>query len=242
MNNNTNDLYLHDSLSNFETYEDYLDSQITENDRLYLDDDELARQLVELGYRGNGETLSEKEFITKKKELDELKTRKIVSKKTNLCSDANKKYENPLLNELAQREKAIRSGKLTSIIYIRMKHPKNGYEISGYIDYAHRLKEDSKIFHLYFNGKRKLMPRQSDLSYYNWETQVSSSNPTENFQVIANDEAGLLLKIEEDRKIIDVNPDASRNNDTTIRYDVDISADATYLQVVIFDHNTRRKL
>ena len=39
----------------FATYEDYLDSQITKTDLYYLEDQELARQLVELGYRGSGE-------------------------------------------------------------------------------------------------------------------------------------------------------------------------------------------
>ena len=33
----------------FDTYEDYLDSQITATDVFYLEDVELARQLVELG-------------------------------------------------------------------------------------------------------------------------------------------------------------------------------------------------
>lgn len=33
----------------YETYEDYLDSQITGTDMYYLEDVELARQLVELG-------------------------------------------------------------------------------------------------------------------------------------------------------------------------------------------------
>ena len=39
------------------SYEDFLDSQITATDLYYLEDEELARQLVELGYRGSGEVL-----------------------------------------------------------------------------------------------------------------------------------------------------------------------------------------
>ena len=46
-----------DIVEQFETYEDYLDSQLTETDLDYLEDEELARQLVELGYRGLGDTL-----------------------------------------------------------------------------------------------------------------------------------------------------------------------------------------
>ena len=44
-------------VAEFATYEDFLDSQITQQDLFYLEDEELARQLVELGYRGNGEVL-----------------------------------------------------------------------------------------------------------------------------------------------------------------------------------------
>jgi hypothetical protein len=56
-----------------------------------------------------------------------------------------------------------------------------GHEVSGYIDFAHRLVTEK--FELYFDGKKKLMPKPSDLSYYNWETQTSTSNSSANFQV-----------------------------------------------------------
>ena len=36
-------------VTEFTTYEDFLDSQITSLDLYYLEDEELARQLVELG-------------------------------------------------------------------------------------------------------------------------------------------------------------------------------------------------
>ena len=42
-------------VAEFSNYEDFLDSQITQQDLFYLEDEELARQLVELGYRGSGE-------------------------------------------------------------------------------------------------------------------------------------------------------------------------------------------
>ena len=38
--------------SSFASYDDYLDKQITAIDMFYLEDVELARHLVELGYRG----------------------------------------------------------------------------------------------------------------------------------------------------------------------------------------------
>ena len=46
-----------DIVEQFDTYEDYLDSQLTALDLEYLGDEETARQLVELGYRGVGDTI-----------------------------------------------------------------------------------------------------------------------------------------------------------------------------------------
>eukprot|EP00127_Corallochytrium_limacisporum_P006582 Clim_evm11s231 gene=Clim_evmTU11s231 len=43
------------ALLELETHEDYLNSHISAAGLYYLEDEELARQLVELGYRGNGE-------------------------------------------------------------------------------------------------------------------------------------------------------------------------------------------
>lgn len=89
------------------------------------------------------------------------------------------------------------------IIFIRDKNSK-GQEISGYIDYALRLK--TELFEPYFERKKKLLPKSSDLSYYNWETQTSTSNSTPNFQVIADSETGLLFKNKRDRKVVNVDP------------------------------------
>lgn len=50
-----------------------------------------------------------------------------------------------------------------SIIFIRDRNSR-GQEVSAYIDYAHRLKVDE--FEIYFNGKKKLFPRRTDLRYF----------------------------------------------------------------------------
>ena len=46
-------------------------------------------------------------------------------------------------------------------------------------------------------------------SFYNWETQTSTSNPTPNYQVIAENASGLLFKNKRDRKILNVDPKVS---------------------------------
>ena len=55
--------------------------------------------------------------------------------------------------------------------------------MSGYIDFAHRSKTED--FEPYFGCKKKLLPKPSDLSFYNWESGACTSNPTPNFQAIA---------------------------------------------------------
>merc|ERR1712137_916676 len=67
----------------------------------------------------------------------------------------------PFLKHLAAREAIVRNGKLSTIIFIRDRNPK-GQEISGYIDYHHRLKIEN--FEPYFERKKRLLPRPSDLS------------------------------------------------------------------------------
>jgi hypothetical protein len=69
---------------------------------------------------------------------------------------------------------------------------------------AHRLKTEN--FEPYFNRSKSLIPRPSDMSFYNWETQTCTSNATPNFQVIADNENGILFKNKRDRKIINVDP------------------------------------
>ena len=228
-----NDMPGEQTLDAFPTFEDYLDSQISSTDMFYLEDEELARQLVELGYRGSGETLKREEFESRKKaELEKFSQKQHVSK--TIASLGKDVSHSGFLTALASREELVRSGKLTSIIFIRDKN-KRGQEVSGYIDYAQRLKTED--FEPYFDGKRKLTPKPSDLSYYNWETQTSTSNSTPNFQTMADNEAGLLFKNKRDRKVINVDAKAPPGDNSTRS---EITTDE-YMQVVIYDHMTRRK-
>lgn len=222
-----------ESFERFATYEDYLDSQISETDMYYLEDEDLARQLVELGYRGTGDTLKREDFEARKKAERDRNTRK-TNIPQQLASAGKDISEYPFLLALANREELVRNGKLTSIIFIRDRNNK-GQEVSGYIDYAQRLKLENA--EPYFERKKRMMPKSSDLSYYNWETQTSTSASTSNFQVIADSDSGLLFKNKRDRKVINVDPKANPGDNTT-RTEIKTHE---YLQVVIYDHMTRRK-
>ena len=227
-------------IRSYATYEDYLDEQVTDRDLFYLNDEEMARELVELGYRGSGDTLNRKEFEEKKREYQELNSQsklKRGSQQIELFCSGLDVSSNPFLSELAKREELVRNGKLTTIIFIRTTNNR-GQEISGYIDLGYRLMTESN-FRLYFEEKKKLKPKPSDLSYYNWETQTANSSPTQNFQVIADNQHGLLFKNKRDRKVINVDPNAKDIGDNSQR--LEIFCD-DYLQIVIFDHSTRRRM
>lgn len=226
------------SLDEFETYEDYLNYHITKDDLYYLEDWDLARQLVELGYHAKNDILSRDAFNTKKKTIEEARKNqnKDKSKALAYTEVANQEaiWMDPFLSALAEREERVLNGRLMTIIFIRDKTSKN--EISGYIDYAHRLKTED--FKPYFEGKKKLLPKPTDLSFYNWDTGYCVSNDSPNFKVDASSgKEGLLFRNKRDRKIINVDPNSTQE-DTTRRIEIPTTK---YIQVVFYDHETRRK-
>uniref|UniRef100_A0A8C0BRI8 Cilia- and flagella-associated protein 299 n=1 Tax=Buteo japonicus TaxID=224669 RepID=A0A8C0BRI8_9AVES len=148
-------------------------------------------------------------------------------------ASVGKELKGNFLRALAEREEANRSGKISSIIFIRDRNSRR-QEVSAYIDYAHRLTTDD--FEAYFSGKKRLFPRSTDLSFYNWDRNVSTSNSSPNYQVIAENACGLLFKNKSDRKIINVDPKAYPGDNTT-RTAVETDL---YLHVVIYDHIVRR--
>lgn len=136
--------------------------------------------------------------------------------------------------ELQRREEAVRNGKLATIIYMRDKN-KKGQEVSGYIDYGHRLSNGS--MDAVFDLTTKLVPKPSDLSFYNWDTHANSSHPTATFQIIADNASGLVFKNKRDRKTINVDPNSTLGDNSTR---TEFSTQE-HLQTVIYDHVTRRR-
>ncbi|XP_021066588.1 cilia- and flagella-associated protein 299 isoform X2 [Mus pahari] len=236
-------------VTQFNTYEDFLDSQITTVDLYYLEDESLARQLVELGYRGTGEIVKREDFEARKAAIDIARQAERTQKKT--LTSAGKELNDNFLKALAMREEDNRAGKLSvnqrefqgkhmlskqlsTVIFIRDRNS-HGQEVSGYIDYAHRLK--SEDFEVYFNGKRRLLPRTTDMSFYNWDSHIAVCNSSPNYQVIADNPEGLLFKYKRDRKILNVDPKAQPgDNSTRIPIQTDL-----YAHAVLFDHVSRRK-
>ncbi|CAL8293823.1 unnamed protein product, partial [Gadus morhua 'NCC'] len=147
-------------------------------------------------------------------------------------ASAGKELKDNFLKALAEREENNRNGILTSIIFIRDRNA-GVQEVSGYIDYAHRLQTED--FEAYFSGKKRLMPRRSDLSFYNWRTQMSTSHSSPNYEVITDQPSGLVFQNKTDRKVLELNPWAA-SSDNWSRSEVKSDL---YVQVVIYDHKTR---
>ena len=143
---------------------------------------------------------------------------------------------NPFLEALANREEGLRNGRLTTILFIRDE--RNKRQVSAYIDLADRMKTED--FKLIFGGRKNIVPKVTDLSYYSWEGQQIVYNDSPNFKVDANSERGLLFRNRRDRKVIDVNPNlpAEEQNGVCMREEIECEE---YTQVVFFDHETRRK-
>ncbi|XP_045840627.1 cilia- and flagella-associated protein 299 isoform X2 [Meles meles] len=195
-------------------------------------DEGLARQLVELGYRGTGEVVKREDFEARKAAIEIARLAERTQKKT--LTSAGKDLQDNFLKALAVREEDNRNGKVSTVIFIRDKNS-HGQEISGYIDYAHRLKIED--FEVYFSGKRRLLPKPTDLSFYNWDSHIAVWNSTPNYQVIADNPEGLLFKYKRDRKILNVDPKSSPGDNST-RTPIQTEL---YIQVVLFDHISRRK-
>ncbi|XP_049646253.1 cilia- and flagella-associated protein 299 isoform X1 [Suncus etruscus] len=241
-------------VTQFSTYEDFLDSQITTVDLYYLEDEDLARQLVELGYRGVGEVIKREDFEERKAAIEMTRMSERTQKK--VLASAGKTLKDNFLKALAAREEDNNIGKvsvnlfqqkadaaytskkqlagISSVIFIRDRNS-YGQEISGYIDYAYRLKVED--FEVYFNGKKRLLPKSTDLSFYNWDNQTAVWNSTSNYQVISDNPEGLLFRYKRDRKTLNVDPKAlPGDNSTRTPIQTDL-----YIQAVIFDHVSRRK-
>nr|XP_035929964.1 cilia- and flagella-associated protein 299 isoform X3 [Halichoerus grypus] len=123
-----------------------------------LKDEGLARQLVELGYRGTGEVVKREDFEARKAAIEIARLAERTQKKT--LTSAGKDLQDNFLKALAVREEDNRNGKVSTVIFIRDRNS-HGQEISGYIDYAHRLKIED--FEVYFSGKKRLLPKPADM-------------------------------------------------------------------------------
>jgi len=191
----------------------------------FIKDSDIAREFVELGYRGVGHAITRKDFQERKHRAEFiLHSRRqcpisIISNSLTINETFAK--------ELAYREEANRTTRLLTIIFIRDRN-QFGHEISAYIDYANRLKFED--FTKIFLGENKLLPLTTDLSFYNWDTHICTSNDTNNFHLLL-DVNGIRFRCEHDRKIVNVDPELKHYGDGTIRTIINAVG---YLQIILY--------
>ena len=196
----TDDLESFEDISKIKTYAEFLDKFVTKEDLIYLEDEELARDVKELYAVNKGEIRSKADFDRKKKEIESM-NKEEDSKERDPFSKGMVYKKGSFLEMLQERESEARNGRKSTIIFIRYKEAK-GKETSAYIDYRERLKNDD--MELVFKGQKDLIPRPTDLSYYNWTLQKVMSNDSTFFRVDAGPKERLSFKNNTDRKIINV--------------------------------------
>lgn len=223
-----------DIVGRFETYEDYLDSKITQEHLYYLGSKDVARQLFELGCVGGLDIMERSKFQQKKQELQEQKTTKRSAQVplAHINCDSSK---SPLMMKLAEIEDEVRNGQKTCLIFLRSINAKE-QEISAYIDYADRLRTEDWV--PYFSCKKLLKPKITDMSFFNWKTRTITHNESSTFDVKANNDRGIIVTNKRDQKDINLDPTEKNPGDNTKRYDID---DPNYLHCVLYIHDSRRK-
>ena len=189
-----------DDISKIESYSQFLERFVTDEDRMYLEDEELARDVKELYAVNKGEIRSKADFDRKKREIEEI-FREEDTKERPLFSLNMNYRKGSFLDQLQERENEVRNGRKSTIIFIRYKD-KKGKETSAYIDFRERLKNDE--MEGVFKEGRPLIPKSTDLSYYNWNLQKVASTDSTFFRVDAGPKERLSFKNNTDRKIINV--------------------------------------
>ena len=190
-----------EDISEIRTYAEYLDKYVTKEDLMYLEDEELARKIKELYNTQKGEIRNEADFNRKKKEIFDEKNIEENEKEQLQFSQDMHYAKGSFLELLQERENDVRNGIKFTIIFIRYKD-KKGRETSAYIDYRERLKEDE--MEAVFKEGVPLIPKSTDLSYYNWNIQRINSLDSTFFRVDAGPKERLCFKNNTDRKVINV--------------------------------------
>lgn len=142
--------------------------------------------------------------------------------------------ENTLHHELFLRIRNNENYIWSTVIFLRVEDQKKS-ALSGYIDFEQRLRNGD--LDLFFQGKTKLRPRESDLSFYNWGTGKARINDSSNYNVYVDENKGLLFRNVHDGKVVTVNPwsvDGAEERGMRIHSD-------DYADLVLYDYVLRGK-
>ncbi|KAH8377836.1 hypothetical protein KR093_007329, partial [Drosophila rubida] len=226
------------NLMKFDTYSDYLKSFTRIEEYRYLGSLKIIRSVVKLGYCSNANIYEEDEFHSIKKHLHELINPKAITSK--LFS----KYlvgDDPALVALAQREEPNVQKKLSTIIFLQIRQ-RNGFDISGYIDFADSLRActveafGATNWKAVFEGRIFLRPNRNHLSFYDWHTGSVSFNNSDNYETMHYGTT-LMFKHYGDHKIVPVTIQDSPFRDNVRRTQI---SSPLYESMVLYDHIVRK--
>lgn len=226
------------NLLKFDSYSDYLQSFTSIEEYRYLGNMKVISSLIKLGYRTNGTIYEEDEFHTKRKHLLELINPKSI------ISQLYSRYlvgDDPVLVALANREERNVQKKLSTIIFLQIRQ-RNGFDISGYIDFADSLHKCSihslgaTNWKAVFQGRILLRPNRNHLSFYDWHTGTICFNNSDNFEIL-NYGTSLMFKHIGDHKIVPVTAIESPYKDNVNRTFIQ---SPMYGCVALYDHIVRK--
>uniref|UniRef100_A0A1I8PKH5 Cilia- and flagella-associated protein 299 n=1 Tax=Stomoxys calcitrans TaxID=35570 RepID=A0A1I8PKH5_STOCA len=236
MNTINQDMFLLDC----PTYEDYLDTFITLDDQRFIRNIRVCRMLVDMGYRSKTEIYSREEFQQHKAAVEE--SLWPIKKAPKIFSDGMKSTDAVLI-EMAARERPNVQKMISTIIFLEHRL-KNGFMVSGYIDYedslhlANQQAEGCTDWSAVFGERIKLKPKRSDLSYYDWLKKRVSYNESRNYIVLHDLKNGLIFMHKGDRKKIcmDDKKLCSENVGKSMQ------CSQRYGLVTFYDHVMRKKI
>ncbi|CAD6999248.1 uncharacterized protein C4orf22 homolog [Ceratitis capitata] len=223
------------------TYEDYLDTFITRHDIHFLRNIRFCRMLVELGYRSASEIYTPEQYEKRKAAVQESLW---PTKKSAMLFSENMESDDPVLIELARREQPNTQKIISTIIFLKHRL-KSGFEVSGYIDFEHSLKQANLMIEgctdwlAVFQERVLLRPKPTDLSFYDWHKGTVHYNHSENYVVIHDVENGLIFMHRGDHKkiCVDILRELYTNNCTR-----EMHFSEKYGHVVFYDHIIRKKI
>ncbi|XP_017075187.1 cilia- and flagella-associated protein 299 [Drosophila eugracilis] len=232
------------SLINFNQYQDYVDSFITNEDIRYLGHKDVQRKLIQdaCGRNCLGNLLTPEQFLRRK--ANEL----ILTKPRGICGYQlfgdylNSKDE--VLQQFASREQKLIQKQLSTVVYLVMRS-KKGLEISSFLDLEQSFREarcqssmDYVDWRGIFEGRVKLMPSKRHLSYFDWHRNQVSFTNSDNFRVDNKRAHSLLVIHVGDHKMFCVNATCDCEFSKNASRETYFSP--IYGYVIFFDHIIRR--
>ncbi|XP_017130127.1 cilia- and flagella-associated protein 299 [Drosophila elegans] len=232
------------SLINFHTYQDYVDSFISPNDKRYLGNQTVERKLIQYacGKGCLGNLLTRQQFHQRKAmEFLLLRPRGLCG--LQIFGDYLN-HDDEVLKQFALREKKLVQKQISTIVYLLMRS-KKGLEVSSFFDLEQSLRESrcqsSQSYVDWrgvFEGRVKLMPSRQHLSYFDWNQNKVFSNNTDNFYVVDKRNHSLLVRHVGDHKMFCVNGTCDCVFTKNVNRKTYCSP--TYGYVIFFDHIIKR--